>query len=61
MYKKFEKLKKKKGVTTAEVSRATGIQQSTFSNWKTRNGYLSIENTKKLAEYFGVTIEELLA
>ena len=60
-YEIFEKLKSEKGVTTAEVSKATGIRQSTFSNWKSRNGNLSLDNAKKLAEYFGVSIEELLA
>lgn len=34
MYEIFEKLMREKGVKAVEVSRATGIAQSTFSDWK---------------------------
>ena len=60
MYKKYEALLKKYKVTTAEVSAATGIAQTVFSNWKKRGGCLSAKNLKKLADYFGVKIEDLL-
>lgn len=61
MYKKYEELLKKRNVTTADVSRGTGIAESVFSNWKKRGGNLSLDNVKKLADYFHVSIEELLA
>lgn len=37
MYDVFEQLLQKFGVTTYQVSKATGIPQSTLSNWKVRN------------------------
>lgn len=60
MYEVFEMLCQQKGVTVAEVSRSTGISQSTLSNWKKRRNNLSAENAKKLADYFGVTVGFLM-
>ena len=34
MYSKFEELLKENGVTAYEVAKATGIPNSTFSDWK---------------------------
>lgn len=60
MYEIFERLLQKKGVTTYQVSKSTGISQSTFSNWKNRRNLISTENGKKLAEYFGVSLDYLM-
>ncbi len=60
MYEIFELLCQQKGVTVAEVSRSTGISQSTLSNWKKRRNNISAENAKKLADYFGVTVGFLM-
>ena len=60
MYEVFEMLCQQKGVTVAEVSRSTGISQSTLSNWKKRRNNLSAENAKKIADYFGVTVGFLM-
>lgn len=60
MYDIFERLLQKKGVTTYQVSKITGISQSTFSNWKNRRNLISTENGKKLAEYFGVSLDYLM-
>ena len=56
MYEVFESLLELKGVTVADVSRATGISQSTLSNWKKRRNKISASNAEKLAEYFGVSV-----
>lgn len=60
MYAVFKELLKRKGVTVADVSRATGINQSTLSNWKVRNNLLSGKNAQKVADYFGVTVDYLM-
>lgn len=60
MYKKFLTLLQETGKKTSDVAKATGIAESVFSNWKQRseNGAcLSLENTAKIAKYFGVPIE----
>lgn len=60
MYEVFEQLLQKYGVTAYQVSKATGIAQSTFSSWKTRRNLLSGEKAKKIADYFGVTVDYLM-
>ena len=60
MYSIFEMLLKKNGVSVADVSRATGISQSTLSNWKKRNNFLTAKNAKLIADYFGVSVDFLM-
>ena len=60
MYKKYEEIIKRLGITTAEVSRRTGIPEPVFSNWKHRGGCLKAENLIKVARAIGVTMEELM-
>lgn len=60
MYEVFEQLLQKFGVTTYQVSKATGIAQSTFSSWKSRNNLITGEKARKIADYFGVTVDYLM-
>lgn len=58
-YEIYENLLKKKGVNSAEVSRATGISQTTFSEWKKGKSSPKADKLQKIADYFGVTLEYL--
>lgn len=60
MYEIFLYLLAQKGVTTADVSKATGINQSTFANWKKRRNCLSAKNARLVADYFGVSVDYLM-
>ena len=60
MYEVFEQLLQKFGVTTYQVSKATGIGQSTFSSWKARRNLISGEKAKIIADYFGVSVDYLM-
>jgi transcriptional regulator with XRE-family HTH domain len=60
MYEIFEQLLQKFGVTTADVCKATGIGQSTMSNWKNRRNLISGKNAQLIADYFGVSIDYLM-
>ena len=60
MYEIFEQLLQRFGVTTYQVSKATGISQSTLSNWKIRRNMISPEKGKIIAEYFGVSLGYLM-
>ena len=60
MYEVFEQLLQKFGVTAYQVSKATGIAQSTFSSWKSRRNLISGEKAKKIADFFGVTVDYLM-
>lgn len=60
MYKVFLELLRKYGVTVADVCRATGINQSTLSNWKARNNMLSAKNAQLIADYFHVSVDYIM-
>ena len=60
MYSIYERLLREQGIDSAEVSRQTGISQSTISNWKKRNNLISPENALILAKFFGVSLEYLM-
>lgn len=60
MYEIYEKLLLMNGVTSADVSKATGIRESTLSTWKKRRNMLGMKNAKLIADYFGVSVDFLL-
>lgn len=65
MYSIYAKLRDLRGVTDNAVAVATGITQSTIYDWKQRSeknpqSRLSVDNLKKIADYFGVPIEYFL-
>ena len=61
MYSIFEKLLQSKGVTAYQVSKATGINQSFFSYWKSGKTKNPKPNKlEKIADYFGVSVDYLL-
>lgn len=60
MYEKYERLKNKAGKTDYRVSIDTGVSRSILSEWKTGKHTPSLQNIRKIAEYFGVAIEDLL-
>ena len=57
MYERYVELLKEKGVKNIDVSRATGIPASTFSDWKKGKSSPKREKLDKLAEFFGVTAD----
>lgn len=60
MYNKYEELLKKTGKTSYQVSKDTGIAQSTISDWKTGRSRPKVEKLKILADYFGVDVNFFL-
>ena len=61
MYSIFEQLLKKKGIRTIEVAKATGIHPTTFYDWKSGKSKPKQDKMKKVADYFGVTLEYLIS
>ena len=59
MYSVFVELMQERGVTPYQVSKATGIAQSTLSGWKISNRQPQTRTLKKLADYFGVSVQYL--
>lgn len=60
MYKKFEALLNKEGITAYKVSKDTGIPTATLSDWKTGRSKPKVDKLKTLADYFDVSIEYFL-
>lgn len=54
----IRKLCEKKGVSLWAVERATGIGNGVIARWE--NSSPRVENLKLVADYFGVTVDDLL-
>lgn len=60
MYEIFSKLLHLYGVTPYKVSKETGVSQSTLSDWKLGKITPKSDTMKKIADYFGVTVDYLM-
>lgn len=57
MYPKLSELMEQRGETAYQVSKATGISQTAFSNWKAGITRPSAKSLATLAKYFNVSME----
>ena len=57
MYEKFAKLIEAKGVTVHRAAKETGIPYSCLTDWKAGKSKPKVDKLKKLAAYFGVTLD----
>ncbi len=60
MYEVFMQLLQKYGVSSYEVAKKTGVTQTAISNWKSGRSTPKVETMKKIADYFGVTVDYLM-
>lgn len=60
MYEIFKQLLQKYNVTPYKVAKETGITQSTLSDWKRGRSTPKSDNMKKIADYFGVSVDYLM-
>lgn len=60
MYKNFENLCKNKNVTPYRVCKETNIATATITSWKKGKYVPKTDKLLKIANYFGVTVEELI-
>lgn len=56
-YEKFAQLLSERNIKSVDVSRATGIYTSTFSDWKTGRSNPKMDKLQKIATYFNVPVE----
>lgn len=59
-YDKYVELCAKKGMTPSAAAKEIGINKAAVSNWKYRKNGPSDITTKKIADYFGVSVSELM-
>lgn len=61
MYSKYVELRDSRGLKDANVSDATGIPRSTFTDWKQGRSEPKLEKLLKLANFFGVSLDEFVS
>ena len=59
-YQRFEALLKSHGATVYRVAKATGISNSTFTDWKNGRSTPKADKLRLIADYFGVTLDSLI-
>ena len=59
-YEKYAKLRDEKGITDYKVSQETGISTATLTSWKQGVYVPKVDKLLKIADFFGISIEELL-
>lgn len=57
---RLKELRKKKGVTQSDVASFIGISQNNYSYWENGKVKIDAESMRRLAEYFGVTVDYIL-
>ena len=60
-YLRFCELVSERGTSVYKVSKDTGIPPSTFTDWKNGRSAPKAEKMKRIADYFGVTLDSLLS
>lgn len=60
MYENFEQLLQKYNISTYKFCKETGISQSTISTWKNKRNLIGPEIGRKVADYFGVSLDYLM-
>ena len=59
LYERIQEICNLRGITVKKLERDLGFSNSTIRKWKTSSP--SIENLKKVADYFGITVDELIS
>ena len=57
---RIKELRKQSRLSQQALADQIGVFRNTISNWETGYSQISLENAKKVAKYFGVTIDYLL-
>ena len=60
MYEIFRQLLQKHGITPYRLCKDIGLSQNSITNWKTGKSQPKSETMKKIADYFGVSMNYLM-
>lgn len=60
-HEKLQELRKIKGLTQEELAKELYVSRTAISKWESGRGYPSIDSLKAIANYFDVTIDDLLS
>lgn len=59
MYENYERIRNTKGYKDSDVSKATGVAKSTFSDWKNGRSKPKTDKLIKIAKFLDVSVEQL--
>lgn len=60
-HEKLQELRKARGLTQEELAEALFVSRTAVSKWESGRGYPNIDSLKDLAEFFSVTVDEMLS
>ena len=60
-HEKLQELRKERGLTQEELAEALYVSRTAISKWESGRGYPSIDSLKQIANYFSISIDELLS
>lgn len=60
-HEKLQELRKNKGLTQEELAEILYVSRTAISKWESGRGYPSIDSLKNIANYFLVSIDDLLS
>ena len=58
---KLQQLRRRRGLTQEELAEKLYVSRTAVSKWESGRGYPNIESLKAIAEFFSVTVDELLS
>ena len=61
LYVKLTELRKKNSISQSDAATKIGVSRQTISKWESGRGYPSIDSLKAIANFFSVTVDELLS
>lgn len=59
IFSNISKLCKQRGISVAKLERVCGLGNATIRRWETSSP--NVENLKRVADYFGVSVDNLLS
>ena len=60
-HEKLQALRKQKGLTQEELAAVLYVSRTAVSKWESGRGYPNIDSLKAIAQFFSVTVDELLS
>ena len=58
---KLQSLRKQKGITQEELASVLYVSRTAVSKWESGRGYPTIESLKAIADFYGLSVDELLS